>query len=457
MTARLKVMLQSRFIYLLMFLLVASSYVFLILNVRPIADDYCAGATSVQGVLKYVVDITQTWGGDYSQIALNGLLVGYPIANWPLFLIGFPSLALSLLLLVAVFFKLYSRLAVDGTESWIKKDALAISSIVLIFWNLFWSLPASLDFGYHLNAFAMADKSFAGVFGWSTVIVQYIVVPFLIALGFLMSGQQSKGRFFQILTIGLFSGMAGYALAFSFGITVVLLQVSRRLRLSLSHFLVLEISLAVGVLVSLLSPGSRARSAILLAEDSASSQISFARWMFISALEFFASIFNFGNFLVLIATFLVFFFFGIKAVLAVDQVKLVKYLSVLGIFLSIYYGVISFSEYLTYEAFWHLLTYRSGLFFFWFMMGILLAKAVLARKPNLTHPVRKVWASGTLSLILISAVAISLDANSSILNRGIIWKSNAAPLPGIGDIEPRKGWVDLCWQRLKEARNLQNR
>jgi hypothetical protein len=142
---------------------------------------------------------------------------------------------------------------------------------------------------------------------------------------------------------------------------------------------------------------------------------------------------------------------------AIDPVKLGKYLFVLGIFLLIYYNVISFSEYLTYEAFWHLLTYRSGLFFFWFMMGSWLAKEVLVRKPNRAHSARRVWAFGTLSLILISAIAISWDANSAVLNRGSMWKSNAAPLPGIADIELRGGWVDLCWVRLKEARNLQNR
>lgn len=457
MTARLGAILKLRMISPVVFLLVAGCYVLIISRVRPIADDYCAGAASTAGILEYISHISQSWGGDYSQIVLNAILVGFPIANWPFFLLGFSTLAVSLLLVIAIFFKLSSWLTVSGKDLGTKKYKLAISSAILIFWNLFWSLPASLELGYQFNAFGMADKSFAGVFGWPTVIVQYIVVPFSIVLVFLVSGQQSKYRFYQLLAIGLFSGMAGYALALSLGITIGFLQILRRFRMRLLHFLILEFSLIFGVMVSLLSPGSRARSAILLAQDSASSQISLARWMFISTLEFFTSILNIGNFLVFIGTFFVFVFAGSKLLVAVDPVKLCKYLFVLGFFLLIYYAVISFSEYLTYEAFWHLLTYRSGLFFFWFMVGVLLAKAVLARKPNLTHSARRVWASGTLSLILLSVVAMSWDTNSSILNRGSVWTSSAVSLPGIADIEPRGAWVDLCWLRLKEARNLQNR
>ena len=448
---------KSRIAPILGFIAILSFYLILSTKIRPIADDYCAGAGSVDGIWNYIVGISQNWGGDYLQIFLNASLVGFPIANWSISMVGFTTLALSVVLLMVIQFQIFSFVYPHFESSRNKKNLLAGSTLILILWNLFWSLPASLKFGFYYEAYAMPEKSFSGVFGWPTVIVQYLVAPSLITVGLFFKYRETFFSTLILVTVGFLSGLSGYSLGLALIFTLIVLRANKRLPMNTIRFVALEISISAGLLLSFYSPGSRNRTQILFADNSSLTDTSIIRWVFVSLLEFFASILNIGNLIVLISTTLIFYICGLNLIKLVDFQKLRNLSRYMAVFLLIYYTSISFSEYFTYEAFWHLITYRSILFFFFTVLGLHLSTWLLnyeSRRQLFHH---RFLATNFLALGLSLAIICAWQANASLINRGNVWISSTAPLPGISDIEPRGNWVDLCWKKLQQSRILPDR
>jgi hypothetical protein len=63
----------------------------------------------------------------------------------------------------------------------------------------------------------------------------------------------------------------------------------------------------------------------------------------------------------------------------------------------------------------------------------------------------------TVLITVVLVITVSWKSNSSLIERAAVWETRSAPLPGLGDIDPKGGWVDLCWQRLKIERDLPER
>jgi hypothetical protein len=449
--------LKSRVLPIVGLLAILTTYFLLSISVRPIADDYCAGSSVTSGIWNYVSEVSKNWGGDYPQIFLNAILVGYPTANWPFFMLGFTTLSLSAALLIIICLKIFAYITPGFTNLQLRKYILLGSMLMLTLWNLYWSLPASLNFGHHYNAFAMSDKSFSGVFGWPTVIVQYLIVPFIIFLGFSIRFQNTLIRVFTLIATSFILGMSGYALALASMLSLIIAQFSNSSRIDFKRFILIELSMFLGFLLSFFSPGSRARADVLFSGDSSTPQISPSRWIFISSIEFFTSMFNVGNLIVLSVISLIIYSFGREMVTFLNLVKLRNLLRMAVIFSFVYYVAISFSEYFTYEAFWHLITYRSVLFLVFTLLGVEIAIWLLNYELKAKSTQCRLFAISFLLVIVSLSILISWQANASLVNRGKIWASHAAPLPGIGDIKPRGSWIDLCWLRLQNARDLPGR
>lgn len=443
--------------YYLGLVLTPAFYLFLSLNIRPIADDYCTAAGVKQGFWEYVYNISQNWGGDYSQIFLGALLVGFPLANWPIWTVGFTTMFFCMILLALLTLRISFWLSPGQLYEHSRKLPLIGISIILLLWNLYWALPASVKINHYYNAFAMSEKTFAGVFGWSTVIIQYLVIPLLISLSLFIRTRSTFLGLLIVFSIAFFSGMSGYALALSLSLSSVFFQLIQRLRMRGRNFLLIQAGLWLGILLSYFSPGSRARSAALFSEESATSQISLSRWVFISILEFISSIINLGTIGVAFISFLFFIIYQSRKSFVIDVTKLNALLLILSSFLCIYYAVISFSEYLTYEAFWHLITYRAVLFVFCFCLGLSLANFLRVGNWFVIVQRYRNFLEILLLTMVVLGLACSLLSNNTIVNRAKIWSMTAAPLPGIGDIEPRGGWIDQCWQQLKKSRNISDR
>jgi hypothetical protein len=168
------------------------------------------------------------------------------------------------------------------------------------------------------------------------------------------------------------------------------------------------------------------------------------RWFIVSFLEITVSIFNFGILFVVLIGFLlswlIYQFYSFK----VKSIKLEALFKFSSAFLLVYYAVISVSEFFTYNAFWHLITFRSLLFFYALFIGIYLGnrfRGIFTHLPNN-------FAAITASCLLLSAFFTVYDTNASMVERRIAWDSGPAALPGIGDISPEGSWVDVCWDKI---------
>jgi uncharacterized membrane protein YfcA len=106
--------------------------------------------------------------------------------------------------------------------------------------------------------------------------------------------------------------------------------------------------------------------------------------------------------------------------------------------------VISVSEFFTYNAFWHLITFRSLLFFYAFSIGVYLGNRFTGVAPYISDKLATVLTC----CLLFSAFYVVYDTNSSIVDRRIAWNLGSADLPGISDISPEGNWVDVCWDKI---------
>ena len=118
-------------------------FLLLAVSVRPIADDYCTGAGVTQGFWNYIYNISQTWSGDFSQIAVHALLVGLPLAHLPINFVGFSSLLLSVYLVIAVFDRIWLHLLNAEELKLSKKNKYFAAAAISLLWNISSALPAS--------------------------------------------------------------------------------------------------------------------------------------------------------------------------------------------------------------------------------------------------------------------------------------------------------------------------
>ena len=47
--------------------------------------------------------------------------------------------------------------------------------------------------------------------------------------------------------------------------------------------------------------------------------------------------------------------------------------------------------------------------------------------------------------------------SNEIETRNKLWQVGAAPLLGIGDIEVDEGWINICWEELRQLKGYPDR
>jgi len=436
----MKVSIKSIF-FLSSVVAVLTFYLILSVNIRPIADDYCAAAGSSNGVISYMHILTQTWSGDYLQIFFNGLLVALPLSKGPLFLLGISTL-FSYISLLFLFIYLISRKL--GLCPLRPSSIAFIAALVLIIWNLYWAFPAAIKWPVNYDRLLDTKETFSGVFGWPTVIVQYLIVPLVIVLVSFARIRRTWLNFPFLILIGLMIGTGGYALALAVTLASCLLLLTYDKRLGLTKTVLLNVGIFSGALISFSSTGAQARSELLASSRDNSSSDSVFRWFSVSSLEFIVSIFNVGVLVVLIAGFVLSQHLDKLFSLNGFKFENKSILRSFGIFLLVYYAIISVSEYFTYNAFWHLITFKSGLFFYFFFLGIFTGKRC---KTHLS-PISVSKIAMLSSAVALSSCLVVYQTNSNLVERRVAWNVGPAALPGISDISPQDGWVDKCWDKI---------
>jgi hypothetical protein len=315
-------------------------------------------------------------------------------------------------------------------------------SVVLISWNIYWALPAALSGQRGYDRLLDSKESFSAVFGWPTVIVQYLIVPICLLFVGLLRVKNSKIRYLVLITTGLIVGTSGYALALAVVLSSSVFLFYRNNYLGLPKTIILNLGVLVGAMSSYFSPGAQLRSESFALQDS--SVTSGFRWLIVSSLELTTSILNAGIMFVVLIGFLtsriVHKFFTFPD----TNFNLDSLFRHSSTFLLIYFASISVSEFFTYNAFWHLITFRSLLFFYFFSIGLYLGNRFRRITPQFSNTLASLM---TLCLLVSASYAV-YDTNSTIIDRKIAWQVGPAWLPGISDISPEGNWVDICWEKI---------
>lgn len=431
-------------ISLLLFFSLATLSVYL----RPIADDYCVASFATSGFLSHFQFVTTNLSGDYTQIFFSYFLVANPIAFGPSFLVGLSTLLLSFILLLLLAARISHFVLQEIPVEINKKAFVILSALFLITWCIYWALPVSINTFGKYKSFLSASESFSAVFGWPTVIVQYLVVPLLLLLLAMQLAKIGLLPTIGYAFLGFFIGTSGYAIALTVFVAVLILILLKTLTLKPIRFVLIELGIIAGVYLSLYSQGAQKRSKLLLDSESTDNYVSLSRSIFVSLVELFVSIFNLGAITVFVLVYLFVTLLPRGRINFKSNDTRNRIVVGSSVFLIVYYLVISASEYFTYQAFWHLITFKMLLFAFIVLLAIILG---VQGKHNYsvkrTRRCRVAAAVLLWSVITLSAAALPFE---SILARENLWSKQSAPLPGISDISPKGGWVDDCWVSLRE-------
>ena len=440
-------MLQARTLritnYIVLFLFFAMS-----IFIRPIADDYCAGAGTGVNIRNYIWSLSQSWSGDYFQILTNAILVGFPTANLPFYILGISTFFTSVLLVL-----LASKLLISKTFSFSKSESslrYLTNLFVLIFWNMYWALQVVPTGITHYHAFLNDQKTFAAVFGWATVITQYVISPILLLVLALFIDKYSWKNNAIFFLLGFLIGVSGYALAISVFIFLILGNFHNMFLVSKKVFFVLVTAIFFGVVLSLSSSGARSRATIF--EGTLSKILDsdlIIRWSLVSFAEFITSFANLGVLLVFLGTIVIMQFSSLRGFVVIKRFRLAQHLRYFFLFLCLYYSVISFSEFLIYEAFWHLITFKVLVFAFVSMLGLFVSVSY----PVNSKLLRNTFIKRGILTIFLACLVFTVKIDMTIIARGLVWNNGPSPFPGISDISLTNTWIDVCWENLKDIRS----
>ena len=436
-------------------LLVFLFFIILSIYARPIADDYCVASIATSGFFNHFQRITTTWSGDYMQIFMSYVLVASPIAFGPNFLVGLATLFLSVFLLTLAVARIL-HFALPGM--FFERNMrvfISLSALLLIGWSIFWALPASLNTFGRYKSFLSATEGFSAVFGWPTVIVQYLVVPLILLILAMRLQKIGTVPTLSHTVLGFFIGTSGYPIALAVFVTTPILILLKTFTLKPLRFVLIQAGILTGVSLSFYSSGAQKRTAQLLDSELNENYVSLSRSIFVSLVELFVLTLNLGTIILFLLVYC-FTALSLHGQMARKSIAVPKRLvSGFAVFLIVYYLVISASEYFTYQAFWHLITFKMLLFIFIVLLAIILAtqaqhnyssRLVLGRRGSIA-----------LLTLFITVLGASAPPFKSIQVRGNLWAEQSVPLPGISDISPKGGWVDSCWQSLREFRGWEDR
>ena len=430
-------------------------YSSLAINMKPIADDYCAAARASLGFFESTYTLSSDWSGDYFQIIVNYFFIGLPGLIAPFYVLGITNLLISLILLVLFITALLRQTALTIPFLQSRTRTSALIGYLLLVWFFYWSAPASINIYGKYGAFLSAEESFSAVFGWPTVISQYLTVPLFIGLLIFSAMNWHFLRTSLFLFSGFLVGVSGYALALAVIASTFLFMLFQKTRFRILEFLSLQFGVFAGLLISFFSTGAQKRTSILIGSEMSLSFSSILRSSFVSAVEAGVSVVNLG---VLITFTLTFFSTIIYLRISKSRQRLIfhsRWIMRSVIFLLLYFLSISASEVFTYEAFWHLITFKTLLFISVLVLAVITAGKIVD-VPSSRFFRQKLLYPLTF-LTSASAILLAMDPYQAIIDRGDLWLQGNAPLPGISDIDPSGSWVDLCWQELRELRNMEER
>ena len=406
-------------------------------NLRPVADDYCAGSLGYLNPISYVNHWYYLWSGDIGALLSVYTLVAFPISN---FAIGLGSAVAFIAGMLLVSFSAISQL--NPIKSRLERiyTFLFMFSMANLAWFSYWFIPT--EFYTKPNSSNFMNS----ILHWQTTNVIYVVIPLVIIQILINLEKQklSRNSIFILILASFLVGGSGIVLAVSTSGLIALkffikFVRNKQAKLKDNFSEILVLTLVAGLIyISIYAPGAQIRN------ENFSQKVSFQsipgvaiRGMFewIGALLSMESLIAiiFG---IVIALFIR--FFSSKSASSKDFNIAVNSLA-----LSYLLAIISeVSELFAYVAWWHELSYRTLLFSGTLTLGI---KAGFILQPRILKKMELMIALVSISVVSLGIYSIA-KCSSNVENRKTIWQSGPAPIAGISDREVE--WVNQCWQIL---------
>ena len=433
-----------------------------LIRLRPLADDYCQGAEiAANGLFAYVEGTWRRWSGDLAVVFLVGALVGLPIAHLPFAVVSL----IPLLFVVSSFGALVWRQArryVSRGESTLA--AFVVSGLLFGAWPL--NEVGNLG-GIGIGAPIRINPTPAlSLFSWGTTLIVYLF-PYICMLALFcrlaISVSSDCGYLRHILVNMLLAGIVGFS-----GLVVAATSVGGMLLIALINLRSVTLvrkssSIASPILTTLScvfvafqSPGLTARREAvgLVAADSFSTWGDWIPWVGNSLVELVqGAILNFAGLVIALSSWLLFRNFKFVARRSETSFKrdVRRSFLVLSFLLPGHVLVVAVSEAFSYRAWWHYIP-MEFLTSIWFgLLGGVLASLQEPARMHSNLYFGRIGLVVTFGFLFFSAGAMSADVEKRFSE----WNVGPAPSVGASDIDEE--WVEACWVRLGERRELPGR
>ncbi len=428
-------------------------------SLRPISDDYCHGAEATAGFFGAVSSWLQGWVGAFFPVVTGVLFVGLPLAFLPFGIssfIGFALAAASVGFMAVLAFRIRWKGEVVRN--------LAMVAVVTTFWILHLRVLQIIGTRPGDDPRETVNHQLAEILThWQTVNVGYVLTPAisLILLGYGLVGAFSRPlfRLFFVFFGSLLAGQSGYVLGGSLMVVFVILIVldwtksEKRWR---GRFLVGFCGTFFGILLTLIFPGTYARSDALGVSNSANLPIAL-RAMPHGISQWFAELFSFGSVIVLfMGAFLFILFRG-----TLDSYPKGAWFGFIPRFLlltsAVFYIVNEAAEVFAYDAFYHFVPARVMTFVALILLGIgamkwSIDKASVTRALPISVSALQIGAIALATwLLAISAAVLWVN----IQERADLWSEGPASFDFLGDRE--EDYVDRCWAELEKFTSAKSR
>lgn len=415
---------------------------------RPVADDYAHGALAIDGFWGATSQWWVGWSGDISLIIGQVLVVGMPLAWFPL------GVASSVGFLLSGLFVGGLGVVVLGLAKNVRGwPVISVWAVITLSWWVFlWVRELAMP-----NSENRAVAEF--LTHWQTVNVAYVIFPALnvAVFLFLIRGSLPRGKMSGavVLMLGLIAGTSGLVMGAAlaaFAMVVALAKwVTSGFRSTLSIFLY-AVSAFGGVVIAISAPGARARSEYL-------PDVELQNFIF----DIFRSVpRGVGNWLGFVISYETLLVMGVGVLTAwlvgvyqsPSRNRVLWETIVLLIPLSLLVSVIAaVSQLASYQAHWHFVSTRLLVFVSALALGhglYFVVRGFLARKKLGVTSVWVVKLSTIASVLgLLSAGAVAMA--SSVIDRELAWESGEAPLRGAQDREEEL-WR-TGWEKIEEHRS----
>ena len=424
-----------------------------IINLRPIADDYCNGVAANTNIFSNLTYWFNLWSGDVFQIVIAYIVMAFPLLHLPLGAGSAFTLFVAFVSLSAVIYSAAQKS--DDTPPRITKRFLNFC-LILIFviasWITFWWLPvlSAADDQIKQN---VAEQYLTTILSWQTVNSPYVIQTSIsLLLTFFILDRKSKNlSFITAALLGFLVGTSGYVVAVSLAIIFLLETISNSIDLENFSFKALKdktlflFGLFIGVYLSSNSPGAVNRKGHLVTQPDLGSVFAVAIKSIKSWLDLAISAESIYVILIGIVLFQVLKIF--KVIFSASKVSLFTVrLLVLSFLL---FSLSKVSELFSYSVFWHTIFSSTALYLSLMLFGLELGNFLNSKIESSYKPLLLVVLG---SILFVSMYGLG-QAERRMENRKIQWESGPAPSINGQPADREIPWINDCWMQLEQLKS----